>query len=305
MSHLSVWPDEVEIEFEDQVVVLDELLQADIPIAHLCGGKARCSTCRVRVMSGADNLEPRNKAEAVMAERLDFPDVVRLACQTVVSGSVRLGRLVLDSTDVELTSQLSRSASHSSAGREVDVAVLFADIVGYTAMSDDLPVYDVVHLINRFFTRATHLVEDNGGRVDNYIGDSVFAVFGVEGKPDPAASAVRTALGLIDIADDLSQYFQLIYGKEFAVRVGVHFGGVIFGTLGAASSARDTVIGDTVNVASRLEAANKETGTKILVSEVIKEKTDEWAVYGRQFELDVRGKQGLTTAFELLGVGEA
>ena len=83
MSELSVWPDEVEVPFDGETLLLKALVEAKIPIAHLCGGKARCSTCRVRVISGGENLEPRNKAETSMAERLEFPDDVRLACQAV------------------------------------------------------------------------------------------------------------------------------------------------------------------------------------------------------------------------------
>ena len=93
----------------------------------------------------------------------------------------------------------------------------------------------------------------------------------------------------------------LIYRVAFQVRVGVHFGHVVFGLMGAESGARETVIGDTVNVASRLEAANKETGTSILASDSVKKLTGEDIEYGQQFKLDMRGKAGLVTAHEVLG----
>lgn len=301
MPHLFVWPDEVEIEFAGGSNVLETLVDADVPVAHLCGGRARCSTCRFRVTEGAENLSERTDDERSMAERLDFPDEVRLACQAHAMGDVRLWRLVLDSTDIELASQLGTPKLTGPIGREIDVAVLFVDIVGYTAMADALPAYDVVHVLNRFFARATDLVEENGGRVDNYIGDAVFAVFGVEGRGDPAIGAARSALGLVSIAADLTQYLEVIYRHAFQVRVGVHYGEVIFGTMGAKSSARQTVIGDTVNVASRLEAANKETGTSILVSEPVYQMTSDHFEYGGGFDLDLRGKEGLMKAFELLG----
>ena len=212
-----------------------------------------------------------------------------------------MARLVLDKTDVELTSQLGKPKLRGPVGRELEVAVMFTDVVGYTAMAEQLPAYDVVNVLNRFFDRTNELVEENGGRVDNYIGDAVMAVFGVEGNPDPALGAVRAGLGVLEIADDLTEYIELIYQHSFNVRVGIHFGQVVFGLMGAEGRARRTVIGDTVNVASRLEAANKETGTSILVSDAIRELTGQHIEFGRQFELDVRGKAGLVTAHEVLG----
>ena len=196
MSHLTVWPDDRNLEFEPEANVLDALVEAHVPIAHLCGGKARCSTCRVRVFEGTENLLPRTEAEQAMAERLSFPDEVRLACQTVATGSVRLARLVLDRTDIELTSQLGKPKLRGPVGRELEVAVMFTDVVGYTAMAEQLPAYDIVNVLNRFFDRTNELVEENGGRVDNYIGDAVMAVFGVEGNPDPALGAVRAGFVL-------------------------------------------------------------------------------------------------------------
>ena len=220
MPDISVWPDDVEVHFDGGVNLLETLVTAHIPIAHLCGGRARCSTCRIRVLDGADHLSPQTKSEKKMAQRLDFPEDLRLACQTTTDGSVRIARLVLDSTDIELASQLGKSKLVGPVGREIELAVVFTDIVGYTSRADTLPAYDVVHLLNRFFARTTTLVEENGGRVDNYIGDAVFAVFGVEGTPEPALGAVRTGLGILAIADDLTNYLEPIYGMDFRGRVG-------------------------------------------------------------------------------------
>lgn len=300
MPEISVWPDDVKVRFDTEANVLDALVSAEIPIAHLCGARARCSTCRVRVVEGIEHLSPRTEPEHKMAERLDFPDEIRLACQTTTVGSIDVARLVLDATDVDMASQIGKTQMVGPVGREVDVAVLFTDVVGYTSMADSLPAYDVVHMLNRFFTRTAALVEDHGGRVDNYIGDAVLAVFGLEDHPDPALGAVRTGLGILDIARDLTNYLGRIYQMDFGVRVGIHYGEVLFGLLGAESGARETVIGDTVNVASRLEAANKETGTSILASERVRGLTAQHINYGPQFELDLRGRTGLVTAHEVL-----
>lgn len=106
------------------------------------------------------------------------------------------------------------------------------------------------------------------------------------------------------MARELTQYIESIYRLSFRVRVGIDFGEVVFGLMGAESSARETVIGDTVNVASRLEAANKETGTDILVTDAVYQRTLSDVDFGRRFELDLRGKAGQVIAHEVNGLAK-
>lgn len=302
MSTIKVSPDNVEVPFAPEANLLSTLIDAGVPIDHLCGGRARCSTCRVFLFEGLSNVSERTDPESAMAERLDFPDQVRLACQTTLIDSVRLRRLVLDKTDEMLASQLGKPRLAGPAGREARVAVLFVDVIGYTKMSEALPPFDVVHLLNRFFSRTDDVVSANEGTIDNYMGDAVLALFGLHDEPDPALSAVRSGVGLLEVAKQLSHYVERIYGMKFGVRVGIDFGEVVFGVMGAGASARETVIGDAVNVASRLESANKETGTDILVSDAVYQLTNGAVTFGTRHELDVRGKVGAVGAHEVLSV---
>jgi class 3 adenylate cyclase len=299
MASIHVWPDEIDVAFDPEANLLTTLVDAGIPIDHLCGGRARCSTCRVFVSDGLDKVSDRNPAEAEMATKLDFPDAVRLACQTTMLGSAGVRRLVLDKTDERLVSQLGTPALSGPVGREVSVAVLFIDVVGYTKMAAALPPYDVLHLLNRFFSRTGDIVAENAGVIDNYMGDAVLALFGLHDEPDPVLSAVRSGLGALDAALNLSRHIERAYRMSFQVRVGVDFGDAIFGLVGTGDSARQTVIGDVVNVASRLESANKETGTDMLVSDAVYERTAADVEYARRFELDLRGKAGRVVAHEL------
>ncbi|MGI9647308.1 MAG: adenylate/guanylate cyclase domain-containing protein [Acidimicrobiia bacterium] len=303
MHEVFVSPDEKKIPLVDSANLLELAVDAGVAIAHLCGGRARCSTCRVRIVEGHAALAGRTESETAMAEKLDFPDEIRLACQTEVQGSVRLWRLVLDRTDAEMASQLGRGHYVGPVGREVDeAAVMFTDIAGFTAMSESLPAYDIVHILNRFFSRAGEAIEAHGGRVDNYMGDGVLSVFGIDGEADTALSAIKAGLAVLDVASDMHDYVNLIYGHAFKVRVGIGLGEVIFGLMGAESMSRETVIGDVVNVASRLEAANKEAGTKMLVTDDIQARTAATVEYGRRFDLDIRGKAGQIIAHEVLGL---
>jgi class 3 adenylate cyclase len=297
-------PDDVAVHFEGDANLLKVLLDGGIPITHLCGGNARCSTCRVKIEDGMPALSDRSEKEREMATRLDFPDEIRLACQTSVHESVRLRRLVLDAADIALASQLGKHPFTGPVGRELEVAVLFADVAGYTTMAEALPAYDVVHLLNRFFTGAGEVIEANSGRVDNYMGDAILALFGVEREKQAAAGAIRSGLGVLEVARELSHYVERIYGLSFSVRVGVDYGEVVYGLLGADTTARETAIGDAVNVASRLQAANKDTGTRMLVSDAVRRLCAREFEFGGSFQLDLRGKEGEVIAHEVLGVRE-
>lgn len=302
MPELHVSPDEIDLSYEGAVNLLELLVERGLPIAHLCGGRARCTTCRIWIFDGLANTSERTMNEAAMADKLDLPDQVRLACQTVVNGQVGLRRLVLDKTDEILDSQMGKSGPSGPVGREVEVAVLFTDVAGYTEMSDALPPYDIVHLLNRFFSRAGDAIAENAGVVDNYMGDAILALFGLHDEDDAALGAVRSGFGVLEAARELSHYTERAYGIDFSVRVGIDFGEVVYGTMGAKESSRETVIGDTVNVASRLEAANKVTDTDMLVSQSVYDLTGNSVAYGEQHELDLKGKQGRISAYEALSL---
>lgn len=260
-------PDAQEVPVGEAQSLLEALLAGGVPLAHACGGKARCSTCRIEVREGLPNCAPRTDDECALARRLALPDQVRLACQTRITGPVSVRRLVLDERDQELASQLAARPAEGTVGHEVRAAVLFADVAGFTTFSERLPAYDVIHVLNRWFRAVNAVVEAEGGRVDNYMGDGVLALFGVDDVPDPALRAVRAALGLQGAAAEMDAYFRRGYGMGFSVRVGVHVGPLVVGWIGTADRPRETAIGDSVNFASRIEAANKQLGTRILVSD--------------------------------------
>ena len=301
MPEILCLPDDVAVVFETEANVLAALVDAGIPITHLCGGRARCSTCRVKVSDGLDSLTDPTDIEQAMANKLEFPNEIRLACQTNALASVTVRRLVLDAADAELASQIGTHGLRGPIGKEVEIAVLFADVVAYTSLAEALPPYDTVHLLNRFFSAASMVVQANEGRVDNYMGDAILALFGVDGEPHAVAGAIRSGLGLLDAARDLNEYVERIYGRMFSIRVGVDYGEAVFGLLGAEGTARETAIGDVVNVASRLEAANKEVGTEMLVSESVFEECQAEFAFGRSFDMDLRGKIGRVRAHEVLG----
>ena len=134
------------------------------------------------------------------------------------------------------------------------------------------------------------------------MGGGSLAVCGLHEEDDGALCAGRSGFGGLEAARELSHDTERAYGIDFSARVGIDFGEVVYGTMGAKASSRKTVIGDTVNVASRLEAANKVTGTDMLVSQSIVEMTRSRITYGERHELDLKGKQGHVSAYEAVSL---
>ncbi|MFQ5844237.1 MAG: adenylate/guanylate cyclase domain-containing protein [Planctomycetota bacterium] len=298
-------PDERRVPVAKDQTLLDALLAAGVAVAHACGGHARCSTCRLQLLTGAESCTPRSPDERTMARRLGFDDSIRLACQTRITGDVAARRLILDDEDESLATQLMKENRGEAIGREIRAAILFADVAGFTALSEVLPPYDVIHLLNRFFHRAARAVERHGGRIDNYLGDGLLAVFGEEECPDAPLGAVKAGLDLLGEAAGISGYAESVYGRPFAVRVGIHYGTVVRGTVGDAKTRRDTIIGDPVNMASRIESAGKEAGTRFLVSEETWSAVRDRVEVGRTFPLKLRGKEGTFRLYEITGLRAA
>jgi adenylate cyclase len=297
--------EEREVEALPGETILDISLRAHIPHAHACGGTARCSTCRVGILEGLENCAPRSRPELILAERLHFGPDVRLACQTEVSGDVQLRRLVLDEDDIELTSQIGPRPCSGQAGEELTLAVLFADIRGFTPFAEALPAYDVIHVLNRFFRHMGKAIAANGGQVNNYMGDGLMALFGLadgyKGR-DPGAAAedaVNAAVAMLVEMDHLKPYLVNVYGRSFEVGVGVHYGDVVVGSIGSESLRRETAIGDTVNLASRIEAANKQAGTRLLISQEAYDKLKNKVNVEKIVRLQLPGKSGEYTLYAL------
>ena len=299
-------PDDREVETSPATTILRASLEAGIPHAHACGGNARCSTCRVLVLEGVEHCGPRNEQEQQFAERLHFNQRLRLACQTTVTGNVRLRRLALDANDVELISRLSAGATPSPIGEEKYLAILFADIRGFTALSELLPPYDVIYILNRYFSQMDQVISRHGGYIDNYIGDGIMALFGISDATDAALNAVRAGVGMLEAVERLQPYLTAVYKRGFEIGIGVHYGEVVVGGIGAPHVKKVTAIGDAVNFASRIESANKAAGTKFLISEETYAQVSEQIRVGRIFDnIALPGKSRTPILYEVIGLNEA
>jgi len=246
---------------------------------------------------------PRNPKEELLADRLRFTPEIRLACQTTSNGPVSLRRLVLDDEDIQLVGIDSSSTLPTSVGEEKELAVLFADIRGFTPFAEALPPYDVVHVLNRYFTQMGAVIDKHGGAIDNYMGDGFMALFGMKNDPHPALSAVSAALDMLEAMNRLTPYLEATYSRSFRIGIGIHFGDVVVGAIGGRSLKRVTAIGDAVNFASRIEAANKEAETQLLISSDTYDQVSDEVRIGKAVCVSIPGKSGDFLLYEVVGLG--
>lgn len=291
-----------EVEAGQDETVLNVSLRSGIAHAHACGGNARCSTCRVFIVEGVNHCAPRNAKEQALAERLHFSPDIRLACQTTITADVKVRRLVLDEEDLELTNQLSRGAVLSAVGEEKMLAILFSDIRGFTPFSEALPPYDVVHVLNRYFHQMGREIARFGGCIDNYAGDGLMALFGMDDPTEAPLQAVKAGLGMLEAMNRFRPYLETIYSRSFQIGIGIHYGEAVVGEIGAENLKRVTAIGDAVNLASRIEAANKQAGTNLLISEETYGDVKDHVKVGRTIQVALPGKSGEYTLFEVVGL---
>ena len=272
-------------------------------IAHWreCGGNGRCSTCRIRVLDGLANLTPRTEAENRMAESREFGPAIRLACQTRVLGDVTFERLVLHGSSA---SQLQLETIPEGVGEERDLALLICDMRGFTPFVDSHSPFDVVHILNRMFDALGEAILINGGAIYQYVGDEISGLFGLDGKsPETACrAAIRSALGMIDALESLNTSLESEFGTRLSVGIGVHFGPVIVGRVGHPTRRDFSVVGDSINVASRIQGMNKQLGTRVLVStEVLQILPLEAVDIGKETETLLRGKGEPVSLHEVKG----
>ncbi|MGI9382516.1 MAG: adenylate/guanylate cyclase domain-containing protein [Methyloligellaceae bacterium] len=152
--------------------------------------------------------------------------------------------------------------------REQPVAVLFADIVGFTKMAEAQQPSETIELLRGYHQRVERAVFDHGGTLDKFLGDGVMATFGTpETGPHDAYDALACARDIISVMEDWNRVLQLDGAPAIRVSIGLHYGPVVIGDLGSARRLELAVLGDTVNVASRLEHWTRDLGCRIVMSD--------------------------------------
>lgn len=260
------YPDGREIVAPIGLTILEASRLNGIPHASVCGGRGRCSTCRVHVVAGLDAIPPPSDDERRVLDRVGAPPGVRLACQSRPRGDVRVRPLV---------SPESAAAPHhaergSRAGDEQEVTVLFADLRGFTALAERRLPYDVVFFLNHYFEAVGRAIDAAGGVTNQFTGDGVMALFGVDADPaDGCRRALRAAQGMAAGIEALSRTMEADLDGPLRIGIGIHTGPAVVGQMGYGETIYLTAVGDTVHVASRFQDLTKQYQAQLVISEEV------------------------------------
>ncbi len=245
--------------------VLEISRYARIPHASVCGGRGRCSTCRVRILT-ARTQPPPDEAESRVLRRLGVPHDVRLACQLRPISDLTVTPLL----PATATAADGRPPGDSHNGREQEVVVLFADLRRFTRLAEHRLPYDVVFFLNRYFEAVGGAIRRSGGVANQYTGDGVMALFGVDAGPDEGCRhALAAAAEMVRSVAALSEALAADLPEPLRIGIGIHTGPAVVGRMGYAEAIYLTAVGDTVHVASRLEALTKDYDCELVVSETV------------------------------------
>ncbi len=259
-----------------------------IPHASVCGGRGRCSTCRVRVNVGLEGQPPASPEELRVLRRVGAPPTVRLACQLHPVGELSVTPLL--PPHAAPRDALGRPRHHE--GEERVIAILFADLRAFTHFAEHRLPYDVVFVLNRYFSALGHAVEAAGGRVDKFIGDGVMALFGIEEGPERACrGALAAARAIVGELGELNRSLAPELREPLRIGIGIHVGSAIVGEMGYARATSLTAIGDAVNTASRLEAMTKEYQAQLVISEEVARYAGLEPIAYPRHEIMIRGRE--------------
>jgi len=233
-----------------------------VPHASICGGRARCTTCRVRIAEGLQALAAPAALEAEALRRIAAAPNVRLACQTRPNADVWVTPLVPADADPEAARR-----PGGVQGHEQQVVAMFVDLRDSTALGETRLPYDVVFILNQFFAEMSGALEATGGHYAQFAGDGLLALYGLETDIGPAA---RAALAGAAEMRRRMELLNLRLAHELAaplrIGIGVHAGMAIVGSMGPPAAPIVSAIGDTINSAARLESLTKDFGCTLIVS---------------------------------------
>ncbi|WP_456622578.1 adenylate/guanylate cyclase domain-containing protein [Bradyrhizobium sp. P5_C12] len=248
--------------------VLEASLRHNLPHASVCGGRARCSTCRIRVIGDHAALPEPSQREAFVLSRVGTTDPsIRLACQLRPDSDLSFFQLFMPHT----LSANAQASSPARIGQERYLVSLFVDMRGSTQLAEKRLPFDTVFIVNRFLGAVSQAVIENGGQPNQFVGDGMLALFGLTSDPQTACrQALRAVAGIATHVDELNELLSHDLRQPIRFGIGVHGGEVIIGDIGYRDHIVFTALGDAVNVAARLQDMTKTLACEAIVSEEVR-----------------------------------
>jgi len=243
--------------------VLETLRENGIAHASVCGGRARCTTCRILVTKGLDRLPAASGLEAIALDRIGGTPGMRLACQIRPTADIAVMPLLAADAGA-----IDGSVRGGLEGRERPITVVFVDMRGSTTLGEAKLPYDVLFILNQFFHDMTKALVATNGHYSQFTGDGLMALYGLY-EDDPtrgAADALRGAREMLAALDQLNYRLRNDLKEPLRIGIGIHYGEAIVGAMGPPRSQIITAIGDTINTCARLESLTKEFDCTMIVS---------------------------------------
>jgi adenylate cyclase len=268
--------------------VLEASLRYNVPHASVCGGRARCSTCRIRIIGDYSNLPPPSPREAFVLAQVGATDPsIRLACQLRPNGDLSFFQLFMPS----LMSANVHAASPARIGQERYLVSLFVDMRGSTRLAETRLPFDTVFIVNRFLGAVSQAVIASGGQPNQFVGDGMLALFGLAAEPAMACrQAIAAAAAIARHIEELNDFLSHDLREPIRFGIGIHGGEVIVGEIGYRDHMVFTALGDAVNVAARLQDMTKSLGCEVILSEEVCHTAGLAAGVLEAHEVEIRGR---------------
>ena len=268
--------------------VLEASLRHNVPHASVCGGRARCSTCRIRVIGDCAALPEPSQREAFVLNRVGTADPsIRLACQLRPTSDLSFFQLFLP----HAVSASAGASNPTRIGQERYLVSMFVDMRGSTRLAEKRLPFDTVFIVNRFLGAVSQAVIESGGRPNQFVGDGMLALFGLTAsRRDACRQALRAAAMIAANVDELNRFLSHDLREPIRFGVGIHGGEVIVGDIGYRDHMVFTALGDAVNVAARLQDMTKALTCEVVVSDEVRATAGLAADALPQHEVAIRGR---------------
>jgi len=269
--------------------VLEASLRYRVPHASVCGGRARCSTCRIRVIGDYASLPVPSEREAFVLDRVgtEADPAIRLACQLRPEADLSFFQLFMPQT---MSTNAHTSQPHR-IGQERYLVSMFVDMRSSTQLAENRLPFDAVFIVNRFLGAVSQAVIECGGQPNQFLGDGQLALFGLGTNRQTACrQALKAAAAISANVAELNQFLEHDLSEPIRFGIGIHGGEVIVGDIGYRDHMVFTALGDAVNVAARLQDMTKSAGCEAMISEEVRTTAGLSADALPQQQVEIRGR---------------
>ena len=267
--------------------VLEASLRNNVPHASVCGGRARCSTCRIRIIGDHHDLPEPSQREAFVLSRVGTSDPsIRLACQLRPANDLSLPLFLPHTMSADAP-----SSSPTRIGQERYLVSMFVDMRGSTKLAEKRLPFDTVFIVNRFLGAVSQAVIECGGRPNQFVGDGMLALFGLAvNRGEACRQALRAAAMIAVNVDEVNKFLEHDLHEPIRFGIGINGGEVIVGDIGYRDHMVFTALGDPVNVAARLQDMTKALSCEVVISDEVRAAAGLSADALPQQEVAIRGR---------------